>query len=147
MGLIGHGLFRGLDISGSAMGAERTRLNVIAANIANAEVTRTPEGGPYRRKVVTFEPILQDVLRNTDPSSEFAKGVKVKSISTDQSPFQKIYKKGHPDADENGMVEMPNVNLTFEMIDLMTALRAYEANLHAAKKFTEMTDQVIQMGR
>lgn len=147
MSLKSHGLFRGLEISSSGMTAERVRMNVIAANIANSEVTRTPEGGPYRRKTVSFAPMLEDMIRNADPSTRSTSGVSVAGIFEDPTPGAMVHKPGHPDADAQGNVLMPNVNMTFEMVDLMTALRAYEANLAAARSFKEMANKAIQMGR
>lgn len=148
MSLGDHGLFRGLEISSTGMTAERARLNVIASNIANAEVTNTPEGGPYRRKTISFAPILEDLIRQSEPWDKAAAGVKVSSIGEDSSPFPVVYRPGHPDADkETGNLTMSNVNMTFEMVDLMTSLRAYEANLAAAKSFKEMANKAITMGR
>lgn len=147
MSLNGHGIFRGLEISATGMRAERTRLDVIASNIANAETTRTADGTPYKRKTVAFASLLDDLVRNADPFSRAAVGVKVSGVQEDPAPPQAVFRPGHPDADEKGNVLMPNVNMTFEMVDLMTAMRAYEANLAAAKSFKEMANKAIQMGR
>lgn len=145
MGLGDHGLFRGLEISSSGMAAERIRLNVIASNIANAETTNG--GKPYQRRTVSFAPILQDMIRNAEPLGRAAAGVKVAGIKEDTTPGELVYRPGHPDADARGNVRMPNVNMTFEMVDLMTAMRAYEANLTAAKTFKEMANKAINLGR
>lgn len=145
MGLNDNGLFRGLEISSSGLAAERFRLSVIASNIANAD--STDGGKPYKRKVVSFAPILQDMLRNAEPLGQAAAGVKILGVKEDHSPGELVFRPGHPDADERGNVRMPNVNMTFEMIDLMTAMRAYEANLTAAKTFKEMANKAITLGR
>lgn len=147
MGLSEHGLFRGMEISSSGMSAERFRLNIIASNIANAETTQGPDGLPYRRKTVAFAPILQDMIRNADPMARAAAGVRVAGVKEDTSLGELVFRPGHPDADERGNVRMPNVNMTFEMVDLMTAMRAYEANLAAAKASKEMANKAITMGR
>lgn len=129
-----------LDISGSGMSAERFRMNIIAQNIANAHVTRSAEGGPYRRKEVIFRTILKEGLESEG-------GVEVLKIVEDNSSFIPVYRPGHPDADEKGYVLMPNVNVTFEMVDLITAARAYEANLLAAKSFQEMILHTLNLGK
>jgi len=108
-------------------------------NIANAQVSKGENGEPYRRREVLFETVLD---RRGDPQ-----GVKVKRIVPDQGPFLEVYDPGHPDADGRGMVRMPNVKLPFEMVDLITAARAYEANLNLIKTFRQMVDRVLSMGR
>lgn len=115
-----------LDISASGLYAERTRMNVIANNLANSNSTRTPEGGPFRRQLV----ILQGVEAKV-PGDIAGLGVSVKGVVDDQSPFPLIYDPGHPDANADGYVAMPNVNVVEEMVDMITALRAYEANITA----------------
>lgn len=115
-----------LDISASGLYAERTRMNVIANNLANSNSTRTPEGGPFRRQLV----ILQGVEVKV-PGDFGGLGVSVKGVVDDQSPFPLIYDPGHPDANADGYVAMPNVNVVEEMVDMITALRAYEANITA----------------
>jgi len=119
-------VFSALDISASGLYAERTRMNVIANNLANANSTRTPEGGPFKRQLV--------VLRGTevkDPGDLSGLGVSVKGVIDDISPFPLVYDPGHPDANADGYVAMPNVNVVEEMVDMITALRAYEANVTA----------------
>jgi len=119
-------LFSALDISASGLYAERTRMNVIANNLANANSTRTPEGGPFRRQLV--------VLRGaeaTDPNNLQGLGVTVTGVADDATPFPLVYDPGHPDANADGYVAMPNVNVVEEMVDMITALRAYEANITA----------------
>ena len=119
-------VFSALDISATGLYAERTRMNVIANNLANVNSTRTPEGGPFRRQMV--------ILRGTeatDPDSLQKLGVDVVGVVDDPAPFPMVYNPGHPDANEDGYVAMPNVNVVEEMVDMITAVRAYEANVTA----------------
>jgi flagellar basal-body rod protein FlgC len=137
-------LFSGMNASASGLSAERVRIDVIAANIANANTTNTPSGGPYRRQLVHFEPILK---RMTDGNYEAA-GVRVSEIADDlKTPFERIYDPGHPDADGSGFVRMPNVNATREMADLMTAVRAYEANLSVQESFLQMAERALRLAQ
>ncbi|MGC8778139.1 MAG: flagellar basal body rod protein FlgC [Candidatus Caldatribacteriaceae bacterium] len=128
-------IFRNFDISASGLTAERLRMNVIASNIANAETTRTPAGGPYRRKEVVFEP-LEDG------------GVRVSAITEDGvTPTRRVYEPGHPDANSEGWVEYPNVVLVNEMVDLLAATRAYEANVTAINATKGMMSSALNIGR
>jgi flagellar basal-body rod protein FlgC len=137
-------LFSGLRISSTGLAAERTRIDVIARNIANANTTRTPQGGPYQRQVVDFEPLL---LRAEDGLQQVA-GVRVAGILADAStPFEQVFDPGHPDADERGMVLLPNVNATREMADLITAMRAYEANASAQDSFVHMAERALRLAQ
>jgi flagellar basal-body rod protein FlgC len=137
-------LFTGMRAAATGLSAERVRIDVIAQNIANANTTRTPEGGPYRRKLVHFEPILR---RATDGSIR-PSGVRVSEISEDlRTPFERIFDPGHPDADEKGWVRMPNVNATREMADLITAVRAYEANLSVQESFIQMAERALRLAQ
>ena len=136
-------LISGIDVTASALAAEKTRLDIVAQNIANAQTTRTPEGGPYQRKVVSFEAELLHHAGDGAPVD----GVKVGSIDTDRSQGERIYNPQSPDADAQGMVTMPNVNLAFEMVDLISASRAYEANLAVAKNAKQMALKTLQIGR
>lgn len=135
-------IFSALDISASGLYAERTRMNVIANNLANANSTRTPEGGPFRRQLV--------VLRGTeanDPSRMENLGVEVAGVVDDPSPFPLVYNPGHPDANPDGYVAMPNVNVVEEMVDMTTAVRAYEANItaiDAAKNIVRRSLDIIR---
>jgi flagellar basal-body rod protein FlgC len=119
-------IFSALDISASGLYAERTRMNVIANNLANANSTRTPEGGPFRRQLV----VLQGT-EATEPNQMENLGVTVTGVVDDPSAFPLVYNPGHPDANADGYVAMPNVNIVEEMVDMITALRAYEANITA----------------
>ena len=137
-------LFEGMRTSSSGMSAERVRIDVIAKNLANAEVTKTPEGVPYRREVVRFAPIM----RKAQSGYVSTGGVRVLSIDKDMTtPFERIRIPGHPDADEGGWVTMPNINTTLEMADLMTAVRAYEANANAADSFVRMAERALRLAQ
>jgi flagellar basal-body rod protein FlgC len=137
-------LFTGMRVASSGMSAERVRIDTIAKNIANASVTRTPEGGPYRREVVHFAPI--EVERAGGGRENL--GVRVSSVQSDlATPFERIRDPGHPDADADGWVSYPNVNATREMADLITAMRAYEANLDVANNFVRMAERTLRLAQ
>ena len=134
-------LFSGFRSAASGLAAERARVDVIARNVANAQTTSTPEGGPYRRQVVRFEPIL---ARLADGRME-ARGVRVTGIEQDgTTPFQRLFDPAHPDADDKGFVSMPNVNAAREMADLITAMRAYEANAAIQESFVQMAERALR---
>jgi flagellar basal-body rod protein FlgC len=142
------GLFDALDASGSALSAERVRMDVTAENLANAQSTRTANGqGPYRRKEV----VLQEAGAGVGSRATFAdslhaaRGVKVAGIVEDPSPSRKVYDPGHPDADAKGYVEMPNVNTVTEMTDLIGASRAYEANVTAMQTTKAMFARTLDL--
>jgi flagellar basal-body rod protein FlgC len=132
-------VIRALEISGSALTAERTRLDTISQNIANAQTTRGPDGRAYRRRDVVFQQVL-----DAEPG---AGGVRVSEIVDPETPMSKVYNPGHPDADADGYVEMPNVNLVEEMVDLITASRAYEANVAAVNATKTMVARALELGR
>lgn len=135
-------LFSGMRISATGMSAERVRIDTVARNIANSTVTRTADGGPYKRQVVEFEPIL---VRAQD-GQQINAGVRVRSVSNDEkSPFERIQDFSHPDADARGWVTYPNVNATREMADLITAVRAYEANIDVQESFVRMADRALRL--
>lgn len=115
-----------MDISASGLYAERSRMNVIGNNLANANSTRTPEGGPFRRQLV-----ILSGAEAADPANLQGLGVSVEGVVDDPTPFPLVYEPGHPDANADGYVAMPNVNVVEEMVDMITALRAYEANVTA----------------
>jgi flagellar basal-body rod protein FlgC len=135
------------DISASGMMAERHRMEVIANNIANANSTRANGGGPYQRQQVIFAAAMQSHSADHNDVKQQFSGVRVAGVQADQSEFPLVYNPGHPDADETGMVRMPNVSLPNEMVDLITASRAYEANLKALKNFRDMTEQTLALIR
>ncbi|WP_072863761.1 flagellar basal body rod protein FlgC [Marinitoga hydrogenitolerans] len=136
--------FKIMDIAASGMTAERFRSEVISNNLANANTTRTENGGPYRRKVVTFKEVLNKELSKKD---EQISGVRVSKLEEDNSPFRLVYDPGHPDADENGYVKYPNVNPLREMVDLITAQRAYEANVAVINSAKTMFNSALSIGR
>jgi flagellar basal-body rod protein FlgC len=178
-------VFSSFEISASGLSAERLRMDVTANNIANVETTRTPEGGPYRREMVVFEPRggdqapfqLPSVLRgafsdDSDAPEAFdagisaatggaisgpsggmdlgnqaaqGQGVRVVSVEADPTPPHMVYEPGHPDADANGYVAMPNVSMINEMVDMMSATRAYEANIAAIDSAKSMAQQAISI--
>ena len=134
------------DISGSGLSAERMRMNVIANNIANANATDTPEGGPYRREQVEFAAVLNESMKNGGVNgAERLGGVKVKGIVKSQDPFTVQYMPGHPKADAKGFVNMPNVTMATEMVDLITASRAYEANLAVINSSKDMSNRALSI--
>jgi flagellar basal-body rod protein FlgC len=135
-------LFAAGAISASGMAAERLRMEVIANNIANAQSTRTPAGGPFRRQDVVFETVLADQGKTGSLG-----GVRTVEVVDDPSELPRVYNPGHPDADADGFVNMPNVHLPVEMVNLMTASRAYEANLRAAQAFRQMSEQALALMR
>jgi len=131
------------DISASGIYAQRVRMDTIADNVANAETTRTASGGPYRRKIVTFRSAIdQQMADNPKPC-----GVKVDGVVEDAGDFRVVHDPGHPDADANGYVKMPNVNVVEEMVDMISATRAYEANITALNAAKSMINAAIDIGR
>lgn len=134
-------IFQIADISASGMAAERLRMEVTAQNIANANTTRSPQGGPYQRQQVVFATVVDEALQGEQPFT----GVQVSGVERTDTPFPMVYRPGHPDADENGLVRMPNVQLPEEMVDLMTASRSYEANLRVMRSLREMVEQTLSL--
>ncbi len=122
-------MFMPLKVSATALEAQKIRMNVIASNIANVNSTRTPEGGPYRRRDVVFESYMFD---------ESSVGVNIPKIVEDGRPFKMVYDPSHPDANKDGYVSYPNINTIEETINLISAMRAYEANLTLINSYKEM---------
>jgi flagellar basal-body rod protein FlgC len=135
-------LIPGIDVTAGALSAQKTRLDIVAQNIANAQTTRTANGGPYQRQQVNFE---TELINRIDGSP--LQSVKVSSITTDKTPGQSVYDPSAPDAGPDGTVKMPNVNLAYEMVDLITASRAYEANLSFAKDARELAMKTLEIGK
>jgi flagellar basal-body rod protein FlgC len=133
------GLISTLRVSASGLSAERLRMDLIADNLANANTTRTPDGQPYRRKVAIFAPIA--------PTPHMPGGVRVVQIAQDPSPPRMVYDPSHPDADPNGYVTYPNVDIVHEMVDMITASRAYEANIQAFNAAKDMFLRTLDIGR
>lgn len=137
-------LISGIDITAGALNAQKTRLDMVAQNIANAQTTRTPNGGPYQRQIVSFE---TELVRRQGVSGPALQSVKVANVSIDRTPGQQVYNPQHPDAGSDGLVTMPNVNISYEMVDLITASRAYEANLAVVKNSRQMAVKTLQIGK
>ncbi len=130
-------VYKIMKIGASALLAQRKRMEVLSSNLANLHTTRTPQGGPYRRR---------DVLFQAEPVEGEAMGVKVVGIVEDRRrPFRVVYDPGHPDADENGYVRLPNVNLMEEMINMVLATRSYEAALKVISTAEEMALRTIDI--
>lgn len=140
-------LFSVLSIGASGMAAQRTRAEILTENLANAETTRTPEGGPYRRKDVVFEsaPVDSPFSSVLDAQMQGAGGVAVSQIVTDTSDPEKRYMPGHPDADRDGYVAFPRVNPAEDMVNLMGAARNYEANVAAISAVKDMIQRSIDL--
>ena len=144
------GLFQAFDISASGMAAERFRVDIIAQNVANVKTTRTESGEPYRRKSVTFAERTLTPFSNYYESARArtaGNGVKVTSVFEDtETDFLMEYDPSHPDADENGYVRYPNVNVVTEMTNLIDATRAYEANTTAFEASKGMVEAALKIG-
>lgn len=143
-----------MEISASGLSAQRTRLNIIAQNLANAQTTRTAEGGPYRRQVTVFQavPFVSHLKRAMDGPDYAAgrdprRGVLVSGVEGDTAPFKKVYDPTHPDADKAGYVTYPNVNVVVEMTNLINASRSYEANVAAVSASKSMALKALEIGR
>jgi len=139
-----------LDIGASGLSAERTHMNIISMNLANAKTTRTAQGGPYRRKSV--------VMAATEVDSPFSKtmksalgrelrGVRVMEVATDNRPMKKVYEPGHPDADNEGYVSYPDINVVEEMANMMSAQRTYEAGVSSLETIKGMFTKALDLGR
>jgi len=140
-------LFTAMKISSSGMSLQRTRMNVISSNLANINTTRTPEGGPYRRKMVVAGAAPVENNGFSKALDESVKQVKVLQVKEDKSPPRMVYDPSHPDADERGYVAMPNVNLMEEMVDMINASRAYEANAAAVNNAKTMAARALELGQ
>lgn len=141
------GLFAAGAISASGMSAERLRMEVTANNLANANSTRSANGGPFRRQDVIFQAVLDGAVGRQPGPASGLRGVEAVEIVEDMSELKKVYMPGHPDADGDGLVALPNVNLPVEMVNLLTASRAYEANVRAAQTFRQLNEQALSILR
>lgn len=135
-------LIPAVDITSGALAAQKMRLDIVAQNIANAQTTHTPQGGPYQRQVVSFE---TELVKRTGGVS--LQSVRIGGVNPDPTPGESIHNPQHPDANAEGVVKMPNVNLAFEMVDLISASRAYEANLSVVKNGRNMAMKTLEIGR
>ncbi|MES1194026.1 MAG: flagellar basal body rod protein FlgC [Solirubrobacterales bacterium] len=149
------GLFDAIDASGSALAAERLRMDVTSENLANAQTTKGADGQPYRRKQVVLQQAgasgtsFSSVLASMQGAggAKSVNGVRVAGIAEDSSALKRIYDPGHPDADKQGYVTMPNVNTVTEMTDLISASRAYEANVTAMQTAKTMFIKTLDLLR
>ena len=140
-------LFAALQVSASGMQAERTRAETLVENMANAETTRTPEGGPYRRKDVVFSSELQESPFSAVFQNELATGVTVSEVTEDNSPPEMRYLPSHPDANADGYVAFPKMNPAEDMADLLNTTRSYQANIAAMTAVKDMITHSIDLLR
>ena len=148
------GLFMGIDASASGLTAERLRMDVISNNIANANTTRTERGGAYHRRYVVFEPrarepksFEQTLMKAIGLTRQTSEGVRAVAIEEDNQQGPMVYDPGHPDANADGYVENPNVNIVSEMVDMITAQRAYEANATSITAAKTMITKALEIGK
>lgn len=144
------GILNAIGTAGSALTAQRLRMDITASNVANAESTNTPRGGPYKRARVVFQPVrsAQAFKAFNRPSgAEELRGVQVQAVVEDPSPPRRVFDPSHPDADAEGNVAYPNVDLVTEMTDMLSASRAYEANLTVISVVKNMAQRAIDIGR
>lgn len=135
-------MFPGFRVAASGMSAQRARLNVVSGNLANAQTTRTEEGGPYARRIPVFEAV------DFDPEGEAGvQGVEVVEVTRDEREGPLVYDPSHPDADADGNVRLPNVSVVEEMVDMVTASRSFEANAQSFLVLRDMVQRAIDMGR
>ncbi len=141
-------IFTTMKISASALKAQRIRMNAISSNLANIETTRTPDGGPYRKREVVFQSSQKGFSDTLDSRMRDAvQGVKVSQVQASSLPPRMVYDPSHPDADEQGQVAMPNISLVEETADMMSASRAYEANVTVVKSAKRMALKALEIGR
>ena len=143
-------VFASADIAATGLKAERMRMEVAANNIANANATRTANGGPYRRQQVVFASQMGNAMSGMSSQGESAAqlgGVSVVGVQGDTTPFPMSYQPGHPDADEQGFLHLPNVTVPMEMVDMMSASRSYEANLKSLEVFRRMAEKTLELMR
>lgn len=148
------GLFDALNVSATGLSAERTRMDVIANNLANAQTTRGPDGQPFRRQEVvlqsessTFASVLSSEVGAKARTNGPPKGVRVVEVAEDPTPNRRVYDPGHPDADDDGYISLPNVNPVTEMVDLIASSRAYEANVNAMQTAKQMFSKTVDLLR
>lgn len=153
------GFFKSMDISASALSAQRFRMDIIAENLANAQTTRMADGSPYVRKYTVFQEreggqSFANLLKNayatdagTTPSAQVGAGVRVIEVREDTAPFRLDYDPTHPDAQEDGYVRYPNVETVTEMVDMISAYRSYEANITAIQQSKAMAMKALEIGK
>jgi flagellar basal-body rod protein FlgC len=140
------GVFSAMEVAASGLSAERSRMNVVAGNLANARTTRTAEGGPYKRldPVFTAKPVNPNSF---DPVMKRIETVEMSEVRADPTPGALVYEPGHPDANADGYVEYPNVNVVTEMVNMMTASRAYEAGVTSIESLKAMARAALRIGK
>lgn len=143
-------IFDSINIGSSGLTAQRLRMDTISKNIANANTTRTASGTPYKRQIVVLksahEPSFKSLF-NKSLDKSVSKGVEVSAIKEDDTPFKKVYDPGNPDADKEGYIQMPNVNIITEMVNLIAATRSYEANVTAINENKSMMMKAMEIGK
>lgn len=142
-------LFRAIQTSASALTAERVRMDVIASNLANASVTQTADGTPYRRRIVTFAPLVERLSASAGGAlaQGGTGGVAVARITEDSAPPRRVHQPGHPDADSDGFITLPAINPVNEMVDLIAASRHYEANVTVLNVTKQLILRALEIGR
>ena len=141
------GVFSAMEVAASGLSAERTRMNTVASNLANARTTRTDAGGPYKRLDPVFEAVGLDNERGVMATQGGVSMVKVARIQEDTRPGMLVYEPGHPDANASGYVEYPNVNAVEEMVNMITASRAYEAGVTSIDTVKQMGRSALDIGK
>jgi flagellar basal-body rod protein FlgC len=141
------GVFSALEVSASGLSAERIRMNTTASNLANSRTTRTAQGGPFRRLDPVFEAVGLDRLRGLPSMQRSVSLVRVSRIQEDQRPGVMVYDPSHPDANAQGYVTYPNVNAVEEMVNMITATRAYEAGVTSINSIKQMARSALEIGR
>jgi flagellar basal-body rod protein FlgC len=140
------GLDQAMDISVSAINANRINMELISSNLANINTTRTEQGGPYRRKIAVFgEKPLQFSDALSAAQKKMPGGIEIEDIVEDPTPFQKVYNPGHPDADSQGYVSLPNVSMAKEMVDMVYVEKVYEANITAFNATKKMATDTLSI--
>lgn len=141
-------IFTSMKVGASALTAQRMRLNTISSNLANVETSNTPEGGPYKKKNVVFRPAGTSFEERLDNNLKGAvQGVKVQRITADEREPRMVFDPSHPDADPQGYVAMPNINVMDEIVDMMSATSAYEANVTVVQSAKRMALKALEIGR
>lgn len=141
------GVFSAMEVSASGLSAQRTRMNTIASNMANAQTTRTDAGGPYKRVDPVFEAVRVERVTALTAAEESVREVRVANIVQDQRPGTLVYQPGHPDANPEGYVMFPNVNVVEEMVNMITASRAYEAGVTSIEAVKGMAQSALDLGK
>jgi flagellar basal-body rod protein FlgC len=141
------GVFSALEVSASGLSAERIRMNTTASNLANARTTKTAQGGPFRRMDPVFEAVGLDRLRGAPSMQQGVSLVRVSRIQEDARPGAMVYEPSHPDANAQGYVTYPNVNAVEEMVNMITATRAYEAGVTSINSIKQMARSALEIGR